>query len=53
MSVTPLLRKAEKMVHVAASVSVSTTSKVEKYAWHCAEKLMVLSTSVYAENKAV
>lgn len=51
MSVTPLLRKAEKMVHVAASVSISTTSKVEKYA--CAEKLMVLSTSVYAENKAV
>lgn len=30
MSVMPLLRKAEKMLNVAASVIVSTTSRVGK-----------------------
>lgn len=30
MSVMPLLRKAEKMLHVAASVIIGTSSRAEK-----------------------
>lgn len=40
MSVMPLLRKAEKMLHVAASVIIGTSSRAEKNVY--AGKLLLL-----------